>query len=61
MASAAPTMAAVTVVRVRDKDTAMAVNITCNGTSNQFVVHKRLLETYLDKLGLLWTTLKIIH
>ena len=53
MASAAPTMAAVTVVKVRDKDTQSAVSVTCNGTSNQFVVHKRQLETYLDKLGLL--------
>ena len=54
MASAAPTMAAVTVVKVRDKDTTQnADSVTCNGTSNEFVVHKRQLETYLDKLGLL--------
>ena len=46
-------MAAVTAVKVRDKDTQSAVSVTCNGTSSQFVVHKRQLETYLDKLGLL--------
>ena len=58
MASAAPTMAAVTAVKVRDKDTQSAVSVTCNGAWFRKEKPQLCAITYLAGGPVMWKSTK---